>query len=67
MIPLKWSPGQPTGDGTAAYYSTDSQVFDSNTTKTGVVGVCVQEITIETSKYLSLTLYMSSGGDSIPF
>ena len=43
----KWSPGQPNGDGTAAYYSTDSQVLDAKETKIGVVGVCVQEITDE--------------------
>ena len=46
----KWSPGQPNGDGSAAYYSTDSQVSDANKTETGVVGVCVQEIIVETSK-----------------
>ena len=40
---LKWSPGQPNGYGTAAYYSTDSQVSDAKETKTGVEGVCVQE------------------------
>ena len=39
----KWQPGQPNGDGTAAYYSTDSQVLDAKETKTGVEGVCVQE------------------------
>ena len=40
----KWRPGQPDGDGTAAYYSTDSTVLDANETKAGVAGVCVQEI-----------------------
>ena len=52
---LKWSPGQPNGNGTAAYYSTDSQVSDAKETKTGIAGVCVQEIVGETttsSKFL---------------
>ena len=57
----KWSPGQPNGDGTAAYYSTDSQVLDAKETKVGVMGVCVQEITDEfTSKsYFRLSLRSS--------
>ena len=55
----KWSPGQPNGDGTAAYYSSDSQVSDAEQTKTGVAGVCVQEIIDEsTSKSLSQTFHM---------